>query len=188
MDLSWLYIIKQLRSFGVSHDLILKVRKFLSKDRTKNSEFPQLEYYISLALVNKPVFLLIFASGESYPVTDNEFQINREYSSNSHHIQININHILQNIFPDKDLTPKFKPSFELNMDERKVIQMLRLGNFNEINLTLKEGLDEKLEEPEINIQERNIEDIIDHINNKKYKKIDLKKDVDYIISIQNEIN
>ncbi len=186
MDLVWLYIIKELRSFGIGLELIQKVREFLSREKTAESEFPILEYYVSLVLVNQPVYLIIFPDGEAYPMTEHEFQINREYNSHMHHIQLNLNSIVQKVLPDKDLSPRFEKDFELNMDERKVIQMLRLGNFNEVNLTLLEGMDDKLEEEEFTVKERNIEDIIEHINNKKYKKIDLKKDLDFIISLKNE--
>lgn len=184
MDLVWLYIIKELRNFGVSHDLIQNVKKSLSENRQPDCEFFQLEYYISLVLVNKPVYLLIFNNGDAHPLTEKEYQLNREYSSNMNHIQLNLNSILQQILPEKDLKPHYGEDYEHTLEERKAIQMLRLGNYNEINLTLEEGSANKLEEHTINIKQRNIEDIINHINNKKYKSIDIKQGIENIISLR----
>lgn len=184
MDLVWLNIIKELRSFGVSHELILNVKDSLSNNSSNDSEFPQMEYYVSLTLVNKPVYLLIFSNGEAHPLTEKEYQLNREYSSNINHLQINLNTILQRILPEKDLKPRYKEEYEQTLEERKAIQLLRLGNYNEINLTLEEGHANKLEEPSLNIKERNIEDIIHHINNKNYKAIDIKQGFDSVISLR----
>jgi len=158
MDLVWLFIVKELRSFGVSLEQIFKVKENMNQEANEISEFPQLEYYISLALINKPVFLLIFPEGEAHCLTEKEYQLNREFSSQNNHILINLNNIVQIILPQYNLKPNFKTENELNFEERKVIQLLRLGNYDEIDLTLEEGQYNKLENVEnVNNQYKNIE-------------------------------
>jgi len=187
MNMVWLFIIKELRSFGVSLDQILAVKAHLTEDSTEYSDFPQLEYYVSLTLVNKPVFLLIFPNGEAHCLSEKEYQLNREFSSQNNHIQINLNNIVQLIIPEYNLKPNFKDVSELNFDERKVIQLLRLGNYDEIDLTLEEGQYNKLEDVEgIDNKSKNIEDIIHHINVKSYKSINIKQGVRSIISLRKE--
>jgi hypothetical protein len=128
---------------------------------------------------------LVFAKGQAHPVTEKEYQLNREFSSRNNHIQININNILQKIMPDRNLKPIYKEEHEPNLDERKAMQLLRLGKFNEVDLTLESG-GKSIVDDNSNKAVKNIEDIIDHISNKKYKTVNIKHDMDKVFSVKNE--
>jgi len=139
MDRVWLYIVREMRNFGISLAMIKKVKANLIVKKKEVLNFPALEYYFTLTLINKPVFLLIFPDGQSQCVTDKELQMNREFSSANNHFQINLNAIAQKIFPSKPLKIKFKDISELSFEERRFQQILRLELFYETEIQLQSG-------------------------------------------------
>jgi DNA-binding transcriptional MerR regulator len=174
MDVAWIKIMKELRSFGYSLEQIHLVKEALSSTKDNpNSQFPQLEYYISLTLINKPVYLLVYANGNAHGVTEREYQMNREFSTNSSHIQIKLNTIVQSIYHTKDLKPVYKDGDDLNLGERRAIQMLRLGNFEEIKITQPDG-DIDLDYKNGAETEKRIEELVKMIMESHYETVTIK--------------
>jgi len=77
-------------------------------------------------------------------VSEKEYQLNREFSTNDSHIQISLNNIMQRIFPSKDLMTNFKEEYELNLDEGKGILLLRMLNFEEITVVNEEDSEDQI--------------------------------------------
>lgn len=183
MDLVWLYIIQDMRTFGISLDLIKKVKRSLIKTNTDGSGiFPLLEYYSSISLINTACYLLIFSNGQAHPVTEHEYNSNREFSSKNNHLQINLNNILQKIFPDSSLLVNHKINAEYSLEERKAIQLIRLGAVKNINITLLNGAKQSLGSKE----KGQFEKIIPLIFKKNYGSIELLLTDEKIIRIDND--
>lgn len=174
MDIVWVFIIGELRTFGFSHEQIIKVKKHLTQRKEKpESFFPLLEYYVTLCLYCKPVYLLVFPNGEAHPLSEKEYQLNRELSTSLNYIVIKLNYILQNIFSDQDLKPNFKHDFELSLDERKAVILLRLIKYQEITFTFANGESSTYE---LGNKEKDIplEDLVKMVISKKYESITIK--------------
>ncbi|MBL6963136.1 MAG: MerR family transcriptional regulator [Bacteroidetes bacterium] len=184
MDLVWLYIIRNMRTFGISLELIKKVKKnLIDSKNTEESVFPLLEYYVSICLVNKPAYLLVFSNGQAHPVTEKEYGSNREFSSKNNHLQINLNNILQKIFPDRSLKAKYKENTEYSPEERKAIQIIRLEAVNRIHLMFSNGKEQFL-----GMKEKDqFESIVPVINQKQYGQIELVLADESNLVLENEV-
>jgi len=183
MDLVWLYIIQDMRTFGITLDLIKKVKNNLIKTSTEGASiFPLLEYYISISLINTPCYLLIFSNGQAHPVTEHEYNSNREFSSKNNHLQINLNNILQKIFTEISLFVNHKEIAEYSLEERKAIQLIRLGAVKNINITLVNGSRQSLNSKE----KEQFEKIISLIFKKNYGSIELFLNNEKMIRIDND--
>jgi DNA-binding transcriptional MerR regulator len=180
MDLVWLYIIAEMRKFGISLDLIKKVKDtLLEQNDSEASKFPYLEYYSSLCLINIPVFLLIFSSGQAHPVTEEEYISNREFSSKRNHMQINLNSLLQKILPDIHLKVNDKSGIEYNLEEKKAIQLMRLGEYENAEIILQNGNKQRLTKKD----KDKLEDLISFITKKRYLKVNVRLKGDYSFDV-----
>ncbi|MBT3934245.1 MAG: MerR family transcriptional regulator, partial [Bacteroidetes bacterium] len=183
MDLVWLYIIQDMRTFGISLDLIKKVKKNLIEVQSEEvSKFPLLEYYVSISMLNEAVYLLVFENGQAHPVTEKEYASNREFSSKNNHLQININNILQKIFTDKPIKAKSKEASDYSSGERMAIQLIRLGAVKQMNITLSNGSKQIVTKKE----KEQFENIVSHIQKKKYNQIELSHSEAGMLVVENE--
>lgn len=188
LDLVWVFVIKELRKFGFSLEDILKVKKSLNEKRdNENAEFPLLEYYVALGLMNKPVYLLVFENGEAHPVTEWEYQLTREFNSIENHIQISLNTILEKLLPKSDLKPNYKDKNLPTPDERRIIWLLRIKSFKEVVITQDDGdtgiLNENMEDVDSKVDE-----IIRQIYSGEYLSIRLKDKDEKVISVQKNLD
>jgi DNA-binding transcriptional MerR regulator len=178
VDVVWLHIIKELRAFGLSLEQIVKVKKNLSTPNvTSKSEFPLLEYYIALAMVNEPVYLLVFSNGSAHPLTENEYQMNREFNTSTSHMQIQLNPIIQKMFPGMNLKPEFKESHKISIEERKGVLMLRLGCFEEVKIA-NEDSDKDIEIKNVKGAEMAVEDAIQLIYKHNFDSVTIKHGIE----------
>ena len=182
MDKLWLYIVREMRNFGISLDMIHKVKMSITiKSRNKVS-FPLLEYYISLAIAGKPVYLLIFENGQASPVIEKEYQANREFSSSQNFMQINLNNLVQKLFPERVVKAKKKEFAEPNLNERKGIQVLRLNFVKKVMLT-----DEKGQKQSFSVKNvADSEEVAEKIFQRKYRHIELQLNNQQLLSFSNE--
>ena len=176
MDMVWVYIIRELRAFGFSLEQIASVKKHLSEKKEKQfSEFPVLEYYVTLCLYNKPAYLLVFSGGEAHPLSEKEYQLNRELNTGVNYIVIKLNHIVQGILPAFDLKVNYKHEYEPSLDEKKAIALLRLVNYQEITITYDNGSSRIIDatNPETQIA---VEEVIRIISAREYETVTIKHD------------
>lgn len=176
MDMVWVYIIRELRNFGFSLEQTALVKKHLSDKKEKViSEFPVLEYYITLCLYNKPAYLLVFSNGEAHPLSEKEYQLNRELNPGINYILIKLNHIIQKIMPAFELKANYKHDYEPSLDERKAIAYLRMVDYQEITIAFENGSSRIIDtaNPESQIP---VEEIIRIISSKEYETVTIKHD------------
>ncbi|HPD65758.1 MAG TPA: hypothetical protein P5050_09785 [Bacteroidia bacterium] len=182
MDRIWVYIIREMRNFEISLNIIQKVKQSLTQKKKDSYTFPILEYYIAQAMLNKPVFLMIFSGGQAHPVTDREIQMNREFNASNNHLQINLNQILQKVFPEKNLKVKYKDPTELNLEEKRAVLLIRMGNFKELEITGK-NIQKDTYIPE-NVTKA--EEICNLILKKSYKTLRFTLYTGKVFSVNNE--
>lgn len=138
MDVIWLVTIKELRGFGLGLSEIKSVRKSLVATY-QQCEYGELEFYTALAYLNRtPISILIFSNFKAEVATAYEIIESTNRIGILNHISINLNLILQNIFPEKD----FKPVFDnYNTDvEQEILEALKKDALEEIKISVKNGM------------------------------------------------
>jgi DNA-binding transcriptional MerR regulator len=176
IDLVWICIVNKLRIFGISLDQILHAKEQLSKIGISNiefSEYPLLEMYVMLALLNKlQVHFYFFENGTVDLATQAEADFSSSLLPMKDHLQIDINNLVKKIFPKITRTPKNEITFSLKPEELDLIYMLRMDNFESIRIKLEDGKIERIEGTEIL---ENDSRIIDIIRQQAYQNIEIKQ-------------
>ena len=145
MDIVWIAIVKQLRSIGIDFSIIKRAKERLNV-RTNSCEYYELEFYAALSYFNKtPCEILIFFDGSAEVGTIDEINDSKEKSGMIAHVSLSLNVVLQNIFRDKDLRPIYNSWVDLDEKETKLLEKIKSGKFDNLSLTLKDGVVCKLE-------------------------------------------
>lgn len=139
MDQLWLYTIQALREFGLSLDRVKNVKEIFFTPMD-NYPFSIMEYYTSCAyILLENVFLIVFSDGFAIPLTYSEYQNALKLNWIRNHVQININEIIQKIFQDPNLEPRYNDEALIMPQEFEVLYLMRTGNFEEIKIKLSDG-------------------------------------------------
>jgi DNA-binding transcriptional MerR regulator len=155
LEYIWIHIINELRNFGFPNNKILNFKKKLFRKKTNLV----LEFYIFHTIIdNNPINLIIFQNGDSVLAsqTDLEKKLSQgEYTQN--YISININKIMADLYRDPAKMPGYiYPTGK----EKKVINMVRTGKYNLIELFINNTEIKMLKTQEIVDLDKKIIDII----------------------------
>lgn len=147
MDAVWVKIVKELREFGMSRELVGRVKASLEYEQERYGvPMPMLEFYTAFAISSKlPVLLLVFKDGAAVPCSFAQYRVARELRVMEHHIQLDLNAIVQEMFPELDLQPVYDQDFLPGLDELQLLAFLRLGNFERVEIQYKSGKMDVLE-------------------------------------------
>lgn len=147
IDALWIKIIQELRSFGLSTEQIKVAKDSLAYGASKHRvAMPILEFYIAFAIGNKmPVLLLVFKDGVAVPTNYTQYRVAQQLAELENHIQINLNKLLQSLFPDVDLTANHNADLLPNVDEMELLAFLRIGNYEKVEIFYKGGKMQVLE-------------------------------------------
>lgn len=173
IDRVWIEIIAELRKFGYPLERIKQVKARLEDSETEtSSSMPFLETHFVLAYFFKePCHLMVFPEGEVLLAIQYEYDLSEEIGSINSHIKINLNRMLQRMFPNKDLKPKTKNSVELSPEEMELMLFVRTGNFETITVKRKNGKIEYIEATEILSADARLTEII---KEQDYQNIEIK--------------
>ncbi len=139
MDQLWLYTIQALREFGLSLDRV-KNAKEIFFNPIDNYPFSIMEYYTSCAyILLENVFLIVFSDGFAIPLTYSEYQNALKLNWIRNHVQVNVNEIIQKIFQDPNLEPRYNDEALITPQEFEVLYLMRTGNFEEMKIKLSDG-------------------------------------------------
>ena len=141
MDAIWVKLLNELRSFGLSWEQLKNTKQSLEFGSAKcKVPMPLLEFYIAFAIGSKmPVLLLVFKDGVAVPANFSQYKIANEYLGIENHLQINLNEILQNFFPNVDLKPAYKTELPVSVDEMELLAFMRVKQFEKIEVFYKNG-------------------------------------------------
>lgn len=184
MDQLWLYSIQALREFGLPLDQV-KHAKDIFFTPIDNYPFSIMEYYASCAyILLEDVFLIVFSDGFTIPLTYSEYQNALKSNWIRNHVQVNINEIIQKIFHDPNLEPRYKDEALITPQEFEVLHMIRTGNFEEIKIRFANGSIYLLEGIEDLSRVAKIGDIIREGN---YQDLEVKQENGRVVSLKRTI-
>ena len=138
-DRLWMEVIKELRGYGVSLDIIKKVREKMSRHIVENSygitNFEYAVYRCKLTSKSQ-THLIVFKDGFSEIASELDMESASMIGDWNSYIDINLNNIWGK-FSDKFLSSKAK-LFILADDEFELLATLRLENNSEITVQMNE--------------------------------------------------
>jgi hypothetical protein len=184
MDQLWLYTIQALREFGLSLDRVKNAKDifFIPID---NYPFSLMEYYTSCAyILLEDVFLIVFSDGFAIPLTYSEYQHALKSNWIRNHLQININEIIQKIFQDPNLEPRYKDEALITPQEFEVLHMIRTGSFEEVKIKFTNGSIHLLEGIQDLGKMAKIEDIIREGN---YQNIAIRQEDGKVVRVKRTV-
>ena len=173
IDRVWLEVIVELRKFGYPLERIKQVKENLERSETEtSSSMPLLETHFALAFFPKePCYLLVFPNGEVLLAILSEYNLSDEIGLIESHIKINLNRLIQKIFPNMDLKPKYKSSLELSPEEIELMFFVRMGNYESITVKRRDGKIDYIEATETLSADARLTEII---KEQDYQDIEIK--------------
>lgn len=180
IDAVWVKLIKELREFGMSREQLKVTKQSLEFESEKYGvAMPMLEFYTAFIIGGKlPVVLLVFKDGVAVPASITQFKVANEITGLEDHIQINLNKLLQGMFPEVDLKPQHKPEMPLYVDEMELLAFLRVGEYEKVEIKYRDGEIDLIEGTERQVTEK----VFDILNAKEYEEITIRKRDDGVIT------
>ena len=184
MDIVWLYVIGELRRFGLPLETIRRARESLVEqfmyDATDDSVTTFFEFYIALAFDKVPVFLLVFRDGTVEPTDYARYEASLRAVSLANHVQICLNPVVQTLYPKADLEPVFDRDGAVTDEELELLFLLRTGNYDSLTVKYRNGEIEMLEAEETVTDKR----IVDLLNEEDYQDVMIKRRDGKTVSIK----
>lgn len=182
IDAIWVKIIKELREFGMSREQVKTAKKSLEFESEKcGVAMPMLEFYTAFVIGAKmPVMLLVFKDGAAAPCSLTQYKVAKEVVGVDNHIQISLNDLLQEMFPDVDLKPSIKNDTPLGVNEMELLAYLSLGKFESITVKFNNGKMEQFEGVQRIKAKKRIQEIMQE---HKYQNITIQEEDGNITAI-----
>lgn len=151
VELIWLHVIKELRSFDFSISSIENSRRSLFFSNSGKPDSLLFEYYLKLAYMRIPIILVVFSDGKAIPATYDQYCFSREMGSlKSNHLIIDINSIFSRILPNIILSPQHQyRDYDFNQKEIELIYLIRSGRYKSIQAKLNNGEIKLIQKTEI---------------------------------------
>lgn len=187
IELLWLSVIEELRTFGFSISNIKNVKEqlFASITLEDQQQYPLIEHTIMEALIYAvPAFLIIDKQGEASIVDDKEYVKQLQAEQIVNHIVISINQSIKDNILHLYSKPIYTKSSVLSKQELKVLSAVREKNFQSIKIKKKSGEIDMIEGYEtINTEEK----IVDLLKSGKYQNIEVKQENGKIVCINRKM-
>ncbi|HAT1793404.1 TPA: MerR family transcriptional regulator [Legionella pneumophila] len=177
VDILWLRVLMELRALGLPLDKIKCSYEAIKKD------IEIFEFGILSCIMRKSINLIVFLDGHAQIVSGNMILLNESvsYFTETSYLVINLNRCLAKVFPDKDFSPRLD-SFELSTNETLALAQLRLGNYDEIIIKMKNGDIERINTN--NIHKGNeigiLADILNKVENGTIRIVKSKNKIDFV--------
>jgi DNA-binding transcriptional MerR regulator len=174
MDLLWIKIINELRTFNIGLENIKHIKQSLIGTQNK-FEYGILEHYAALIHLQRvPVSLIIFADFRTEIATVSEFVDLTRGNEKLNYISIGLNGLMNDLFPDIDLLPVQRNLIEVTEIEQEILKTIGLKEVEEIKLLIENGIPIKMdfiinEIPASNIGQLKIKDPFQEINVKQHR-------------------
>lgn len=141
MDAIWVKIIYELREFGFPLEKIKAAKESLSHlSENCGVNMPFLEFYTAFAIGNKmPVILLVFKDGVAIPANLTQYKIANQYLGVENHLQINLNDLIQGLFPEVDLKPQYLNEIPVTVQEAELLAFIRVAEYEKIEIRYQNG-------------------------------------------------
>lgn len=186
VDAIWVKLVKELREFGMSREQLRATKKSFEFESEKcGVPMPMLEFYTAFVIGAKmPVLILVFKDGVAVPCSFTQYKVAKELVGIDNHIQISLNDLMQDMFPDVDLKPVHKAEMPLHVDEMELLAFLRIGNYEKVEIFYKDGRMQTAE----GMQRLEVSALVnDIIKEHKYQKIEVVVDDGRKVSIRRTV-
>lgn len=173
IDRLWVEVIIELRKFGYPLERIRRAKEiFEYVDEDGSYSMPYLEAYFVIAFFFKePCYILFYPDGKVALATFDEYNLSDGLSEVDSFISVNLNRLIQRIYPNKDLAAKFKHKLDLSPEEMQLLLFVRTGNFDTITVKRKDGKIDLIEATETLSADVRLTEII---KEQDYQNIEIK--------------
>lgn len=177
----WLSIVTQLREFGFPIEKIKIVKEQLLHSKIKR--FVPIEYALMYSVVKAPMVLLVHLDGKINLMPKSIYLNKMQGSSLSPYIYIDLESIISQEFPNNSfnqISIPTKEGIELTDEELQLLYFIRSGDFETIQIKMKEGVIFFIEaKKKIKISQK----IVDIIKDNAFQTIEIKTQNGKIVSI-----
>ena len=147
VDLIWIKALMEMRRFGMPLNALKTVKDSVFKAIKKGVTRPDFEYAIAHGVLVKKTtfFLLVFSDGGAEVLDQEQIDFNRGLGllSEQSYLTLNINALCKQIIPSLSIPlPFFAPY--LDEKELSVIEAIREGRHDEIEVRLRDGSVERI--------------------------------------------
>lgn len=134
----WIGVVVHLRDFGLPLDKIVEAKKHILKYDKKCKGYALFEYYISRAISSSDdPYVLMIASGIADVGTQQEIEIYKQLEGSRDMILISLKAVLKSL---GEMVKNTDALFGLSEDEAKIIEAIRIGGDDELNIKLGNGV------------------------------------------------
>lgn len=180
----WLFIVKELRQYGISIDIIRKVKECFFKEDTKKI-YPLIEYYLGLAIKLKcPIFLIVFKNGHAECFDYEQYKVATSLNLLETHLVINLNHLLLKLNIKNYTGAKFPLDISANVEEYKTFEMIKNTEYNSATIIKKDNVIDRVE---FKTEKQQKSKIVDLLNEGDNLDVIIKKRDDKILYISTTI-
>lgn len=187
MDAVWLNIIAELRIFGVSIDIIRKVKQSLEvSSEIIGTPMPMLEYCVYRVLMKtEHIVLLVFSDGSAFPISYEQYFLNVYSGKIKDHVLLDLSELLQRNFETNKETLLNKiDGKELSEEEIKFLKFIRNGRYDKVSVTINNKKMDRIEA----IERVNIKRTISDVQNEfKFQNVEFKEVDGKIVSIKRTV-
>jgi len=169
-EIIWLEIIVKLRKFGMDFEKIKKVKGYLETFYRKESpsKFPELDFYILIAINSKkPVKLIVFDNGEALLANQSEIDMAKQMDTIiDDYITIDLNKIvMKGLKKEKNETDYL--NYSLSNIEREVQDAILIDEVISIKLKKKNGNEYIMDKEFIIGSAKEMNILLNRLNNAK---------------------
>ncbi|HAU1475608.1 TPA: MerR family transcriptional regulator [Legionella pneumophila] len=134
VDITWLRVLVELRSFGLS----LEKLKIAYEEIKQNPIM--FEFGIASCMLKKGINLIVFKDGYIQISPRNAIEISQSisYFKETAYLVVSLNRCLELVLPNRNYSPKLN-TVELSNKELQVLRELRLGSYEQVAIIMKEG-------------------------------------------------
>jgi DNA-binding transcriptional MerR regulator len=164
LDLTWLSIVRELRSFGLSTETLRAAQRDLNSPlltaRMLATPMRPLEFYVIRAMRREPVYFFCFAGGDVELATEREYALTGLIDPIADHVRIALNPLIQRFLPKLNLKADHEPGVVLTDKETSVLLALRDRRNSQVTVRMKGGVPDHLESRS-EVEGRRIIDLLD---------------------------
>ncbi|HAT7922480.1 TPA: MerR family transcriptional regulator [Legionella pneumophila] len=176
VDMAWLRVLMELRTFGLSLE---KIKKGYETIKNKLVMF---EFGIASCMMKRGINLIIFKDGHIEITSRNTIALSESarYFNETSYIVISLNRCLELVFPNRNYTPELD-TLELSKKEIFLLGELRLGKYDQLALQMKNGDIQFIDTTTKHFEIGKVADILNKISN---GSIEIKKAKGKIIYLE----
>lgn len=185
VEVVWLFIIKELREYGMSLEAIKKVKEAITFP-DKKYQFLLFEIYVSAFIYEKDAFLIVAKDGLSGLGIAEEIEMTQQlHPFPKSYITISINSMLEKVKTGKETVMRKTFLAPMDTDVNKILHSVMFENAKEARITTK---DNKINKVEIKKEHQNPEQAFEMLRkltkDGKRKRIALEVQDNKIIAIE----